>query len=102
MGPMVEVRVGNYIASPATNSLDLLYVWIDTCRQSPVVILVKPTAPASMTPDDISIEPGVASHRILGNGMSLLTLLVEPLPPDQRLARVVLYISIIFPGDEIP
>ena len=93
---------GRKIPSPATDDLTLLYVWIDTCPQSPVIILVKPTAPASWTPDGISIEPGVASHRILGSGISLLTLSVKPLPPDQRLARVVLYRSIIFPGDEIP
>ena len=93
---------GRKVASPATDDLTLLYVWIDTCPQSPVIILVKPTAPASMTPDGISIEPGVASHRILGSGISLLTLSVKPLPPDQRLARVVLYRLIIFPGDEIP
>ena len=93
---------GRTVDAPATDRLTLLYVWINTCPQSPVVILVKPTAPSSRTPDGISIEPGVASHHILGSGVSLLTLLVEPLPPDQRLARVVLYRSIVFPGDKIP
>ena len=94
--------VGRKIASPATDDLIWLYVSINTCPQSPVVILVKPTAPSSRTPDGISLEPAVASHRILGSGISLLTLLIQPLPPDQRLARVVLYRSITFPGDEIP
>ena len=93
---------GRKLPSPATDSLDLLYVWIDTCPQSPVVILAKPTALGCTTPDGISIEPGVASHRILGNGVSLFTFLIQPLPPDQRLARVVFYMSVIFPGDEIP
>ena len=93
---------GRKAASPATSRLTLLYVWIDTCPQSPVVILVKPTAPASRMPDGLLHEPGVASHRILGSGISLLTLLIQPLPPDQRLARVVLHRSIVFSGDEIP
>ena len=80
----------------------LVICMVNTCPQSPVVILLKSTAPASMTPDGILHEPGVASHRILGSGISLLTLSVKPLPPDQRLARVVLYRLIIFPGDAIP
>ena len=66
---------GRKVASPATSRLTLLYEQIDTCPQSPVVILVKPTAPASRTPDGLVFEPGVASHRILGSGISLLTLL---------------------------
>ena len=93
---------GRKVASPATSRLTLLYVRIDTCPQSPVVILVKPTVPASRTPDGLLLEPGVASHRILGSGISLLTLLIEPLPPDQRLARVMLHRSIVLPGDEVP
>ena len=89
------------IALPGTD-LTWLYVWINTCPQSPVVILLKPTALPYLTPDGLSLEPAVASHRILGSGNSLLTLSIKPLPPDQRLARVVLYRSIVFPGDAIP
>ena len=40
--------------------------------------------------------------RILGSGVSLLTFILEPLPPDQKLAQVVVHNSIAFPGDEIP
>ena len=87
---------------PVTNEMNWIYVWINTCPQSPVVILIQPTAPSSTTPDGLVIEPAVASHRILGSGISFNTFFLEPLPPDQRLARVVLYRSIIFPGDEIP
>ena len=93
---------GRTVDGPVTNAINWLYVWINTCPQSPVVILLKATAPASMTPDGLALDPAVASHHILGSGISLLTLLVQPLPPDQRLARVVLYNSIAFPGDEIP
>ena len=102
-----QVLYGTYggsegkIALPGTD-LTWLYVWINTCPQSPVVILLKPTALPYLTPDGLSLEPAVASHRILGSGNSLLTLSIKPLPPDQRLARVVLYRSIVFPGDAIP
>ena len=89
------------IVLPPTE-MNWFYMWINTCPQSPVVILLKPTAPSSMTPDGLSLEPAVASHRILGSGNSLTTFLLEPLPPDQRLARVVFYRSIVFPGDAIP
>ena len=85
-----------------TPDMNWMYVWINTCPQSPVVILLKSTAPASMTPDGLTFEPYVASHRILGSGVGFSTFLFEPLPPDQRLARVVLYRSITFPGDEVP
>ena len=67
---------GMKIASPATDELIWSYVWINTCPQSPVVILLKPTAPSSRTPDGISFQTHVASHHILGSGVSLLTLLV--------------------------
>ena len=73
-----------------------------TCPQSPVVILLKSTAPSSMTPDGLSIRPDVVSRHILGRGISLSTFFLEPLPPDQRFSRIVLYYSIIFPGDGIP
>ena len=102
-----QVLYGTYggtegkIVLPPT-AMNWVYMWINTCPQSPVVILLKPTAPSSTTPDGLSLEPAVASHRILGSGNSLLTLSIKPLPPDQRLARVVLYRSIVFPGDAIP
>ena len=87
---------------PGTGALTWFYVWINTCPQLPVVILLKSTAPASTTPDGLYIRPDVASHRILGSGINLSTFFLEPLPLDQRFARVVIYYSIIFPGDEIP
>ena len=89
------------IALPAID-VTLVYIWINTCPQSLVVILLKSTAPSITTPDGFSLEPHVASHPILGSGNSSITLLIEPLPPDQRLARVVFYHSITFPGDAIP
>ena len=103
-----QVLYGNYggsegkMALPDRDAITWFYVWVNTCPQSPVVILLKSTAPSSMTPDGLSIRPDVASHRILGRGISLSTFFLEPLPPDQRFARVVLYYSIIFPGDGIP
>ena len=93
---------GRKVPLQVADALFWLYVWINTCPQSPVVILLQSTAPISRTPDGSSLETSVASHRILGSGISLLSLLVQPLPPDQRLGRLVLYNSIIFPGNEIP
>ena len=49
-----------------TPDMHWMYVWINTCPQSPVVMLLKSTAPASMTPDGLIFEPYVASHRMLG------------------------------------
>ena len=83
---------------PGTGALTWLYV--DQHLAS--VILLKSTAPSSTTPDGLSLELAVASHRILGSDVGLLKLLIKPLPPDQRLARVVFYNSITFPGDKIP
>ena len=93
---------GRTLNGPATGVISWLYLWINSCPQSPVVILLRSTAPSSATPDGLSIEPYAASHRILGNGISLSTLFINPLPPDQRLARVVLHNSVSFPGDVIP
>ena len=93
---------GTTVNGPAQYVITWTYAWINSCPQSPVVILFRTTAPASTTPDGISIEPYAASHRILGNGISLSTLFINPLPPDQRLARVVLHNSVSFPGDAIP
>jgi len=93
---------GRIINSPAIGIINWLYVWINSCPQSPVVILLRSTAPSNTTPGGLSIEPSIASHRILGNGVSLSTMFFQPLPPDQRFARIVLYNSIIFPGDAIP
>ena len=93
---------GRIIDGPAQYVITWTYAWINSCPQSPVVILLRTTAPASVTPDGISIEPYAASHRILGNGISLSTLFINPLPPDQRLARIVLHNSVSFPGDAIP
>ena len=93
---------GRKIASPATDELTWSYIWIDTCPQSPVVILVKPTAPSSLTPDGLNFHPALAYNRMLGAGISIATILIKPLPPDQRLARVVVYRSFVFPGDKIP
>ena len=89
------------IALPAT-WVAWLYVWINTCPQSPVVILLKSTAPTHVTPDGLNLDSTVASHPILGSGITLRTLLRKHLPPDQRLARYTYYRSIIFPGDAIP
>ena len=90
------------IMGPAAGAISWTYAWINTCPQSPVIILLKPTAPGSTTPDGLALEPSATSHRILGNGVSLSTLVIQPLPPDQRLARVVLHNSITFPGEAIP
>ena len=94
---------GRRVTGPSTASLlNWLYLWINTCPQSPVIIQQRSTAPASTTPDGISLDPTAASHPILGNGMALCTLFINSLPPDQRLARVVYYASVSFPGDPIP
>ena len=93
---------GRIINGPAQYVITWTYALINSCPQSPVVIQFRTTAPASITPDGISIEGYAASHRILGNGISLSTLFINPLPPDQRLARVVLHNSVSFPGDVIP
>ena len=93
---------GRIVNGPAQDAITWLYVWINSCPQSPVVILLRTTAPVSVTPDGLSIEPYAAFHRILGNGISLSTLFINPLPPDQRLAQIVLHNSVSFPGDVIP
>ena len=93
---------GRIINGPSQNTITWLYVWINSCPQSPAVMLLRATAPVSRTPDGLSIERYAASHRILGNGVSSNILSVNPLPPDQRLARIVLRNSVSFPGDVIP
>ena len=94
---------GRIVNGPVQDAITWVYVWINSCPQSPVVILLRTTAPSvGRTPDGLSIEAYAASHRILGNGISLSTLFINPLPPDRRLARFVLYNSVSFPGDAIP
>ena len=63
--------------------LNWMYVWIDTCPQSPVIILLRTSAPCSATPDQILVEPATAYYRVLGNGVAMSTLLFQPLPQDQ-------------------
>ena len=78
------------------------YNWINACPQSPVVIQTQSTTPAHSTPDGVLHEVFAAFHNGLGNGISLSTVYTNPLPPDQRLARVRLYSTVIFPANEIP
>lgn len=84
------------------DDLNWMYVWIDTCPQSPVIILLRTSAPRSSTPDRILVEPATAYHQVLGNGVAMSTLLFQPLPQDQSRVRVVIHISIVFPGNAIP
>ena len=84
-----------------SDAIAWLYLWIDTCPQSPVVLQLQPTAPVGTAPNGFSVEPYVASHRTLGNGICLITSRIQLLPPDRSLVRYLFYHSIIFPGGEI-
>ena len=48
---------GRTVNGPAIGIISWLYVWINSCPQSPVVVLLRSTAPSSATPDGLSIEP---------------------------------------------
>ena len=93
---------GRMIGPGSADSITWGYTWINASPQSPVVIQTQTTSPAHSTPDGVSLEVYAAHHDGLGNGIDLSVLYVNPLPPDQTLARVGLYKTVIFPANEIP
>ena len=92
---------GKTVSPDSLGSLTFQYTWIDK-HPNPVVIQSQSTTPAHVTPDGVNIDIYAAFHDSLGNGTGINTLYVDPLPPDQTFARVVLYNTFRFPADQIP